>query len=263
MKTFGSVEHIAVQVELLAPGEQRIVGGICLWAGGLRIGDDQQPVLLSPIADFFRSSIRFKDRHIDELVGLRPEQILGAIKTALFSPSENRPSFEKASRSRLAKYRKVCICPNGCEAFDGEMAVLIDREDSESFVWQDYADKRVHELRLERGGYEAVMRMFLAWIDPLLGHDPLTEHFADQVFVIFGNFSRPRSEIENLIRRLGGRVDRSLSARTSSVLVGEQMSQEPQSVPEARALGVPVLTEAQFWSLLPPGAIDMPFPVRE
>lgn len=254
MRIFGSTAHIAVQVELLEPAGEFPVCHICLWADGMRIGDYQQTVLLSPIADFFRSTIGSHDRRIDdELGGLSPEQIVAAVKTVLFDDAGSELPYDETRLRRLERYRKLCICPNGCEAFDGELAVLIEREAGESFIWQDFTDKRVRELRLAQGDYEAVVRMFLAWADPLTGHDPSTEHFAGKTFVIAGKFSRPQSDIVRVIRRLGGRVDRAVSERTSYVLAGQLMPQAARKIQQARTLNVPVLSEAEFDSLLPSG----------
>jgi hypothetical protein len=245
MKIFGSMEQLAVQVELLEPAGQFVVVHICLWAGGMRIGDYEQAVLLPPIADVFRDTIRRRDRRIGgELIGLTPEEIIGKVKAVLFDEGER-------NRLLMAKYRELCICPNGSEAFDGEMAVLIEREGAESFIWQDFTGKRIREIRLAPGGYEGVIRVFLAWADPLTGHNPLSEHFAGKTFVIAGKFSRTHSELAGIIRRLGGRVDGGVSERTSYMLAGQLMPQAPESVLRARRLGVTVLSETEFESLLP------------
>jgi len=203
---FGSPEHFALEAEALEPAGDAVVAHICLWADGLRIGDYAQPVLLRPIADLFRKSTRRRDRDIDaELSGLAPEQILTAIKAALFDEGENELPIDDTMRRRWERYRQLLICPNGCEAFDGELAVLVHHEDGESFIWEDFRDKRVHERRLAPGDYERVITMFLAWADPLTGYDPSSERFAGKAFVIVGKFSRPQSDIARLIRRLGGR----------------------------------------------------------
>jgi len=89
METFGSKERIAIQTELLEPAGQSVASHICLWAGGMQIGNYEEAVLLSPIADFFRGTIRRRDRQFDaELAALNPEQILEVVTKAT-SP-ENR-----------------------------------------------------------------------------------------------------------------------------------------------------------------------------
>jgi len=251
MNIFGSKERIAVQAEVLAPAGQSVVGHICLWADGMRIGNYEEAVLLSPIADFLRGTIRRRDRRISaELASLPPEQILEAVKNALSGKAGGEPQTGDASRRGWERYRQLCICPNGCEAFDGELAALIERDGGESLIWQDFTDKRIRELRLAPEEYENVVRSFLSWVDPLTGHDPSSEHFAGKTFVISGNFSRPQTEIASLIRHLGGRVEHTVSERTSYVLAGKHI-EEPRQIVQARALAVPILSEAEFEGLLP------------
>jgi len=250
MSIFGSTARFALQVELLESARKFVVVHICLWADGMRIGDCAQPVLLSPIADFFRGTIRVQDRCVDpEHVDLSPEQILGVVLDVLFSDARGKQ--DTTWRRRMERYRGLCICPNGCEAFDGEAAVLVARDGSESFIWRDFTDKRVREQRLAPGEYGAVVRLFLSWADPLTGYVPSREHFAGKTFVIVGSFSRPQQEIAGIIRRFGGRVDQKVSARTSYVVEGQVPSKVPKAIAEARILGVRVLSEAQFESLLP------------
>jgi len=142
------------------------------------------------------------------------------------------------------------MCPNGSEAFDGELAVLIDREGGDSLIWQDFADKNIREIRLVPGEYQDVVRSFLSWVDPLTGHDPSRERFAGKAFVVTGKFSSPQSDIVTLIRRLGGRVEQTVRKGTSYVLVGEVL-EEARQVVQARLLGVPILSEAEFERQLP------------
>ncbi|MDM0047925.1 BRCT domain-containing protein [Variovorax sp. J22R115] len=253
MKMFGSTERFGIQTELLEPAGEFVVVHIRLWADGMQIGDYQQPVLLSPIADFFRATIRRSDLRADaELALFPPERVLEAVKASLFTDDEVKSPSQGLRNERLESFREICICPNGCAAFDGEMAVLLQRAGAESFIWQDFGDKRVRELRLMTGDYATVVRMFLGWADSLTGHDPSSDHFAGRSFVIVGKLSKSHSDIERIIRRLGGRVDYAVSGRTSYVLAGQSMSQEPRQVQKARALDVPLLSEAEFESLLPP-----------
>jgi NAD-dependent DNA ligase len=250
MKIFGSKERIAVQAELLEPAKQFVIGHICLWADGLRIGNYEEAVLLSPIADFLRGTIRHRDRRVDaELAGLPAKQILENLKNALSGETGGESQSGDALRRSWERYRELRICPNDCEAFDGEWAVLIEQGGGESFIWHDFIDKHAREVRLAPGEYAEVVRLFLGWIDPLTEHDPSSEYFAGKTFVITGKFARLQSEIAKLIRRLGGRVEYTVNERTSYVLAGEVM-EEQQQIRQAQALGIPILTEADFERLL-------------
>jgi len=70
---------------------------------------------------------------------------------------------------------------------------------------------------------------------------------AGKRFVITGTLSRPRRDIEELIRSHGGVVSGSVSRNTDYVLAGENPGSK---LDKARELGVPVLSEEEFWRML-------------
>ncbi len=70
---------------------------------------------------------------------------------------------------------------------------------------------------------------------------------AGKRFVVTGTLSRPRREIEDLIRSYGGTVSGSVSRNTDFVLAGENPGSK---LDRARELGVPVLTEEDFERML-------------
>jgi DNA ligase (NAD+) len=70
---------------------------------------------------------------------------------------------------------------------------------------------------------------------------------AGKTVVITGTLSRPRAEFEAAIKANGGRPGASVSPKTSYVLVGESPGSK---LDKARELGIPLLTEAEFWAML-------------
>jgi len=73
--------------------------------------------------------------------------------------------------------------------------------------------------------------------------------FAGKVFVVTGTLTRyTRSEIKDLIERLGGRASESVSKKTDFVVAGENAGSK---LTKAQQLGVPVLSEDEFAALLP------------
>jgi len=70
--------------------------------------------------------------------------------------------------------------------------------------------------------------------------------FAGKTFVITGTLSRPREEIAEQIRTLGGRVTGSVSKSTDYVLAGEEAGSK---LAKATELGVRVLDESAFETL--------------
>jgi len=71
---------------------------------------------------------------------------------------------------------------------------------------------------------------------------------AGQTFVLTGTLSSyTREEAEKLILALGGRPASSVSSKTSYVIAGEAAGSK---LDKARALGIPVLTEAEFKEMI-------------
>ncbi|MEZ5071658.1 MAG: NAD-dependent DNA ligase LigA [Bacteroidales bacterium] len=80
--------------------------------------------------------------------------------------------------------------------------------------------------------------------------EPLSKALEGKTFVISGVFSRySRDEIKELIEKHGGKNSTSISAKTSYVVAGENMG--PAKYAKAESLGIPILDEAAFISLLP------------
>ena len=69
-----------------------------------------------------------------------------------------------------------------------------------------------------------------------------SQALADMQFVITGALSRPRAEIEELIKDHGGKLASSVSKNTSAVVTNETDSQSSKMV-KAKSLGTPIWTE--------------------
>jgi DNA ligase (NAD+) len=75
---------------------------------------------------------------------------------------------------------------------------------------------------------------------------------AGMTIVVSGNFSISRDEMKALIERNGGRNSGSVSGKTSFLLAGEKPG--PEKVRKCAELGVKVMGEAEFLSMLPDAA---------
>ncbi len=106
-----------------------------------------------------------------------------------------------------------------------------------------FADQR-HVIEIERLK-AAGLKMSLEEKEEGKGSDVL----AGMTIVVSGNFSISRDEMKALIERHGGRNSGSVSGKTSFLLAGEKPG--PEKVRKCAELGVKVMGEAEFLSMLP------------
>ncbi|MBO4606094.1 MAG: NAD-dependent DNA ligase LigA [Bacteroidales bacterium] len=80
----------------------------------------------------------------------------------------------------------------------------------------------------------------------------LSEALKDQTIVVSGNFSCSRETLKDLIARHGGRNSGSVSAKTSFLLAG--IKPGPEKVKKCQELGIRIVSEDEFWEMLPEGS---------
>ena len=80
--------------------------------------------------------------------------------------------------------------------------------------------------------------------------ETIDSQVAGKTFVITGTLSQPRPAFKKIIEDLGGKVSGSISKNTHYLLCGEKGGSKRD---KAEALGVPILTEEEFDSLLKQG----------
>lgn len=81
----------------------------------------------------------------------------------------------------------------------------------------------------------------------------LSAALTGKTIVISGNFSISRDEMKELIALHGGKNSGSLSGKTSYLLAGNKPG--PEKMKKAEQLGIPVINEEEFRSMLPDGAL--------
>lgn len=81
----------------------------------------------------------------------------------------------------------------------------------------------------------------------------LSAALTGKTIVISGNFSISRDEMKELIALHGGKNSGSLSGKTSYLLAGSKPG--PEKMKKAEQLGIPVINEDDFRSMLPDGAL--------
>ena len=81
----------------------------------------------------------------------------------------------------------------------------------------------------------------------------LSAALAGKTIVISGNFSISRDAMKRLIELHGGKNSGSISGKTSFILAGSKPG--PEKMKKAEQLGIPVVSEDEFRSMLPDGAL--------
>ncbi|MCA9358363.1 NAD-dependent DNA ligase LigA [Candidatus Kaiserbacteria bacterium] len=123
----------------------------------------------------------------------------------------------------------------------------------------------MEEVAAIYGVGDTVAESLVSWFQNPLNQQTLTEliphleiinpelasngqKFAGQTFVLTGTLEQfTRDEAKELIRKQGGKISSSVSKKTNYVVVG---SEAGSKAIEAKKLGVPMLTEAEFQKLL-------------
>lgn len=77
----------------------------------------------------------------------------------------------------------------------------------------------------------------------------LSDTLEGQNIVVSGNFSISRDAIKQLIGRHGGKCSGSVSSKTSFLLAGSKPG--PEKIKKCQELGIRIVTEDEFWGLLP------------
>ena len=132
---------------------------------------------------------------------------------------------------------------------------LLDVQDVGEVIAQSVADffsgqgHMVEIQRLKAAG----LQFSLEGREAASGSDAL----AGMTIVVSGNFSISRDEMKALIERHGGRNSGSVSGKTSFLLAGEKPG--PEKLRKCAELGVKVLDEAEFRSMLP----DLSMPLEK
>ena len=76
----------------------------------------------------------------------------------------------------------------------------------------------------------------------------VNDHFAGMTFVLTGTLNHfTRQEAGKLVEERGGKAASSVSKKTTYVVAGENAGSKLE---KAQALGIPVLTEADFQAML-------------
>jgi len=123
---------------------------------------------------------------------------------------------------------------------------LLEVEDVGDVIAQSVVDYFANEKHLSE--IQALKEAGLQFsIDQV--KENLSDSLAGKSFVVSGVFSISRDEMKEIISRNGGKNSTSVSGNTDYLLVGNNPG--PQKVKKAESLGIKIITEDEFYSMIP------------
>jgi DNA ligase (NAD+) len=106
----------------------------------------------------------------------------------------------------------------------------------------------VHRFFRQEGNRQTIADLLAAGVSPGPGEAPAQGSLSGRSFVFTGTLSTlSRNEARELVERLGGRVSSAVSTKTSYLVAGDSPGSKSA---KAEKLGVPLLTEQRFLSLV-------------
>jgi DNA ligase (NAD+) len=106
----------------------------------------------------------------------------------------------------------------------------------------------VHRFFRQEGNRQTIADLLAAGVSPGAGEAPAQGSLSGRSFVFTGTLSTlSRNEARELVERLGGRVSSAVSTKTSYLVAGDSPGSKSA---KAEKLGVPLLTEQRFLSLV-------------
>ena len=106
----------------------------------------------------------------------------------------------------------------------------------------------IHSWFAQPQSQHLIMRLRQAGVNFLSQKKVTDNRFAGMTFVLTGALSRfTRDEATEQIESFGGKASGSVSKKTTYVVVGENAGSKER---KARELGIPVLTEEEFWEMI-------------
>lgn len=108
--------------------------------------------------------------------------------------------------------------------------------------------QNIHSWFAQPQSQHLIMRLRQAGVNFLSQKKVTDNRFAGMTFVLTGALSRfTREEATEHIENFGGKASGSVSKKTTYVVVGENAGSKER---KARELGIPVLTEEEFWEMI-------------
>ena len=108
----------------------------------------------------------------------------------------------------------------------------------------------IYEYFKDESNKEIISRLKAAGLQFAMGkaQEKLSNELEGKTIVISGNFSISRDEMKALIASHGGKNSGSVSGKTAYLLAGEKAG--PEKLKKAEALGVKVISETEFMSMI-------------
>ena len=163
----GQPDRIAVEFDLWpseAGHKKWLFGTMCLWAGGERIGrDDEQCAMTVALASFPDVLAQAGKRGDAALMAMPAPAAFETMHDAIYGDDGDTRSGREIS-ALAREYGRFDVLPGGFDAFDGWKAFLIEDRMAARLLWRS-PDGAVHETRIGTGEFDRVIDAFLTELE--------------------------------------------------------------------------------------------------
>jgi len=127
---------------------------------------------------------------------------------------------------------------------------ILDAKVEQVVAIDGFAEKSSQQIVVGLHRSKSLIKKLLAvGVSPSIPMVTTDGPLSGRILVITGALSRPRKEVEDLIKEAGGRTGSSVS-KTTSVLVTNETDSNSSKMVKAKALGIEVWSEAKLYSAL-------------
>jgi hypothetical protein len=166
---FGKPQELAIECFIDEITDNIIYGKMAILAKNLYIGDLSMSVILNTPINFFKESLKdCGKRYCDIFNDLNSQEIWDFLYLALYNDqdiSNLNDFYRDAILNPKIDYQKFSVFTNFSECFDGEIAFLVEQDQTERLIWQDFESKIIQEIDLARGTYQNMVESWLNYLE--------------------------------------------------------------------------------------------------
>lgn len=162
---FGSQDRFALECELFPPEiynqHPAPFGILYVWASGIRLGHENEDCDLSVPAGTLLTQWRRRGTLRDPALNGKPtREAFGKFWQERYSEASTAHTL-----GEYLRWARIEVCPLGEQAHDGWIAIPLEEQDCDRFLWIGDDRPTIHEVVLRSGEFHDVTAQFLDWLE--------------------------------------------------------------------------------------------------